>query len=53
MAIISNSTFSWWGVFLNKKDNLLVYAPKYWLGYTNKKEYPNGIMCNKWKWINV
>ena len=49
--IISNSSFSWWGAFLNQKPELKVYAPRNWVGYHAGVEYPKGIMLPEWEWV--
>lgn len=41
--IIANSSFSWWGAWLNKNDTKTVIAPKQWFV---KKE--NEITCENW-----
>jgi len=42
--IIANSTFSWWGAWLNKNENKIVIAPERWL---NSNESP-GILPVEW-----
>jgi len=50
--IISNSTFAWWGAWLNSNPNKIVVAPKdNWFGYFYKNFYRPDMFPESWKLI--
>jgi hypothetical protein len=48
--IIANSSFSWWGAWLNRNKNKKIVAPKIWFGPKGPQDYQD-IYCNEWKVI--
>ncbi len=53
ICILSNSSFSWWGAFLNNKLNKIVYAPKNWLGFKEDKEQPVRVTQKEWNLLKI
>jgi hypothetical protein len=51
IAIIANSSFSWWAAYLGFNNK--VYAPEYWIGFKIMKEYPCAIIPSKWDLISI
>lgn len=46
--IIANSTFSWWGAWLNENPNKVVIAPKQWFSDIGKNKESRDIVPESW-----
>lgn len=52
-AIISASTFSWWGAYLIKYSERTVIAPMYWAGFKSKVWFPVDIRTSCFEYMDV
>ena len=50
--IIANSTFSWWGAFLNSNNKKIICYPKKWFGITVKHN-TNDLFPSNWEKISI
>ncbi len=51
--IISNSSFSWWGAWLNDDPERFVMTPKHFLGFAFGQTLPGGVTANGWHEVPV
>ncbi len=53
ICILSCSTFSWWGAWLNNTKNKKIYVPEFFLGFKVNNEFPINIIPKNWIKIPV
>jgi len=47
-VVASNSSFAWWGAWMNTVDDVRVVAPRYWLGLHEQTEWPRHVIPERW-----
>jgi hypothetical protein len=52
-VVVSNSTFAWWGAYLNDAAGDRVVAPRHWLGFKEGEEIPGNIVPPRWRQVAV
>ena len=53
VVVTSNSSFSWWGAWLNNGLDTQVIAPKNWLGFAAGVEEPRKVIPAPWTTVAV
>ncbi|AEF83667.1 alpha-1,2-fucosyltransferase [Treponema primitia ZAS-2] len=51
-AILSPSSFSWWGSYLMKNKDIIL-APKYWMGFASRIEFQKNPLASYMKIVDV
>jgi len=48
--IIANSSFSWWGAWMNPNPEKVVIAPKYW--WNNTESFYPDLFPSRWRLLD-
>jgi Glycosyl transferase family 11 len=51
--VTANSSFSWWGAWLNFDVEKTIFAPKFHLGFRLQRWVPDGIAVDGWRYLEV
>lgn len=49
--VIANSSFSWWGAWLNRREGVPVFAPKIWFGPALAQNDTKDLVPDRWQRI--
>jgi hypothetical protein len=53
VVVASNSSFSWWGAWLNRVPGARVIVPEHWVGFSDGREFPRDVIASGWERIAV
>jgi hypothetical protein len=53
LCVVSNSSFAWWGAWLNRTPGKRVLAPRHWVGFKKGRESPRHVIPADWDQIEV
>ncbi len=52
-VVAANSSFSWWAAWLNSREDKVVFAPRYHLGWRVRHWIPGGIEVPGWRYLDA
>ena len=52
-VVMANSSFSWWGAWLNERPDRVVIAPLHHIGWRIGKWFPGGIDVPGWTYLQA
>jgi hypothetical protein len=53
VVVASNSSYSWWGAWLNRRPGARVLAPRHWVGFPERSDRPRDVIASGWETVPV